>query len=106
MDWRLESDMAEKQYLDVNVADFSEMLTKLVNENRAIYEMQRDATKKIVAQLNSEVTLADGQVIVGVTWTRWGQMQAIVADKPQPKAQARQRQSLTAYRNENSDRQI
>ena len=92
--------MADKQYMDVNVSDFSAELSALVQENRAIYEMQREVVRKIVAQLNSEVTLADGREIVGVTWTRWGQMQAIEADKPKAKVQARVRQSLSAYRND------
>ena len=90
--------MAEKQYLDVNAADFSAELNALVAENRAVYEMQREVTRKIVAQLNAECTLNDGRVIVGITWTRWGQMQAIEADKPVAKVAAKARQSLSAYR--------
>lgn len=90
--------MAEKQYLDVNVEDFSEELQALALDNRAAYERQRTITRAMVAQLNQEVTLPPGREIVGIVWTRWGQMQAIEADKPLPKAQAKQRGNLADYR--------
>lgn len=87
-----------KKYLDVNAADFSDAFQALIAENRSLYEMQRELNKRIVAQLNSEVTLVPGRTIVGIAWTRWGQLQAVEADKPVAKQAAAKRGNLADYR--------
>lgn len=90
--------MSEKRYLDVNAQDFGSDVIALVEQQREIYTREKAIKAQIVAALNAQVALGSDEV-VGVCWTRWGQMQAIVAQRTAPKI-AKVKQSLADYRAE------
>lgn len=93
--------MTEKtkaQYLDANPAELGDELQALVSTQRVTYDADKVAKQAICAHLNAHLELPEGKAVVGVTFTRWGQFQIIVADKPASKeSSAKARPTLAAF---------
>ena len=93
----------DREYFDINAQDFSAEFQALVAENRALYEKQKAVAKQMAEMLNNEIdrtTLPQFHTVVGVAWTRWGQMQAITATPTVKASNSKPRKSLSAYRAE------
>lgn len=92
------SEKTKAQYLDANPAELGETLQALVAAQRVTYDADKVAKQAICAHLNEYLELPESKAVVGVTFTRWGQFQIIVADKPAAKeAKAGTRPTLAAF---------
>lgn len=89
--------MGEKIYVDVNESDLDHELLALVAAQRRTYEADKAARKALIEAANRKYALPAGKVIVGQHYTRWGQMQFSIDDKPVAKAPAKARPDLTEY---------
>ena len=90
----------DREYFDINAQDFSAEFQALVAENRALYEKQKAVAKQMAQMLSAEIdnaALPIGHTVVGVAWTRWGQMQAITATPTIKASNSKPRKTLTAY---------
>lgn len=93
----------DREYFDINAGDFSPEFQSLVAENRALYEQQKAIAKRMTEMLNAEIdreALPPFHAVVGVAWTRWGQMQAITATPTVKASTNKPRKTLGAYKAE------
>lgn len=90
-----------KQFLDCSAEDFSPEIQALLQEDRELYDMQKALRKKIVQKMNEQNRLSNGKVIVGMGFTRWGQLQVHIDNSAQPKvSKSSNRPSLADFLNE------
>lgn len=86
-----------REYIDVSGEDFSGRVQALLNEERAIYQLLKEAKAKTVEAVRVEVPVAVGREIASMAYTRWGQLQMIVQDKATPKASTTRNQTLAQF---------
>jgi hypothetical protein len=86
-----------REYVDVTAEDFSEAVQALLDEERAIYQLLKEAKAKTVAAAKAEVPMPLGREIASMAYTRWGQLQMIVQDKAAPKATQARNQTLAQF---------
>ena len=78
-------------YMNIDPKEFGSDFNDLCIEARKIYDADKAIKAKQTAYLNDAVDLPDGYTVKRVTFTRWGQMQAIcepaeAAVKPKAKS--------------------
>ena len=88
-----------KRYLDASAQDFSVETQALLKEEREIYDMLRAQKVKVVASMNKDATwLDENEAIVGHSYTKWGQLQTHIDEKPKAKVAVSKRQTLADYK--------
>ena len=87
---------AEREYVDVNATDFSPEVQAMLKEERSIYNMMKAHKAAILAKVQQEVAMPQGKEISSMAYTRWGQLQLVIAPKAEAKV-ATKRPSLAAY---------
>lgn len=87
-----------KVWVDASVADMPAHIQALLTEEREIYDMLKAQKAKVVAALRECMAVKGGKVIVGTTYTRWGQWQIVLDDAPSAKpAKASGRATLADF---------
>lgn len=89
-------DKGEREYVDVQATDFSEGVQKLLQAERECYNLLKAAKAETLALIKSEVPMPLGKEIASMAYTRWGQLQLVVAPKVTAKV-ATKRPSLAAF---------
>ncbi len=85
------------EYLDASVEDFSANVARLIEDERAAYEILKAAKAKVVEAVRAEMPVAEGREVKTTAYTRWGQWQIVLGDKVVAKAASGARRSLADY---------
>lgn len=86
-----------REYIDVSSDDFSPAVQALLEEERAIYQLLKEAKAKTVAAVKAEVPMPIGREVASMAYTRWGQLQMIVQDKAAPKSEGKRNATLADF---------
>ena len=83
------SKSTDRSWIDVQATDFSDKVQALLRQERKMYDELKAHKALILSAIKAEVDLQT-KTIVGVGYTRWGQLQLTVADSivdaPKPNA--------------------
>lgn len=85
------------EYLNTSPEDFSEIVQAALKEERAIYDMLKEAKAKVLAAVKAELPMPNGREVKRTAYTAWGQWQVIVGDTIAPKSAPGQRRSLADF---------
>jgi hypothetical protein len=87
----------ERQYLDIFPSQLSDAANRLLEAQRRTYEADKQARKALLAQIQADTPLGNGVAILGVHFTRWGQMQVSIGERQAKASTAKYRPSLSDY---------
>lgn len=92
------TDKPISKYLDANPSDMSGEVQAMLQQDRALYDQQKALRKAIAAKLNSEMQFPPGEHCTGIAFTRWGQLQIVIAPiDAKAKSKAKPRATLSDY---------
>jgi hypothetical protein len=74
------------EYLNASGEDFSAAVHRLLLEERRIYQALTTVKAEILEAVRAEIVCEPGRQPVKTQYTRWGQWQIVIDDKPVPKA--------------------
>jgi hypothetical protein len=89
--------MADNEYVNISVEDFSETVQALAAIDREMYKAHKAHKAKLLAAIQAEVPMPLGKEIKYTAYTRWGQWQMVVGDKAVTKSPSSNRPSLADF---------
>ena len=85
------------EYLDARAEDFSERVQEALKQERAAYDMLKQAKAVVLAAVIAEMPMPEDREVKRTAYTAWGQWQIVVGDKVVAKAKEGARKTLAEY---------